>query len=181
MQNIDLDNVEIIGERLLMYLNHMEAEETLPVLRKYHIEENVDPNRWYPAKPILDFLWEVATGPNAMYNLVSIGIEAARMLQFPPELEGISLEAFLTNILPPTYVSFFRGGYVGYLKCERVTEHHIKMICVTPLPDDGWYGTVFGLAQRLLPHGTRFTVEYDNQAARHDFGGDETIIHVKWE
>lgn len=181
MEKFDLSALEISGQSLLVYLNHMERDATSPFLKKHHIPELVEPDQWYPAQNVVDFLWDVAGGPNAMYSLVSIGMESAKTLVFPPEWDHIPLEEFFVNLLPMIYGGYFRGGYSGYLKTEKVGNRYLKVICVTPLPDDGWYGAIFGLTRRLLPKGTLFNVEYDKVVTRRDHGGDATNIFVKWE
>ncbi|MFN8375478.1 MAG: hypothetical protein U0694_21705 [Anaerolineae bacterium] len=181
MRSFDLTNAELTGQSILPYLNHMRVEDTRPLLQKHGIEEHVQPDKWYPADKIVAFLWDVAHNPNSLYNLVSIGMEATRVLPLPPEVEKMPFEQFAIYAMPMTYMGQFRGADLGFVRAEKVKEKHLRISMVTPLPDDGWYGSIYGLARRLLPKGTQFRVEYDKDMARGDLGGEETIIHVTWE
>lgn len=181
MPVFDLSSIEVIGQNLLMYLSHMEAETTLPYLEKHGFTTTIDPNKWYPAKEAGAFLWDIAGSPDAIYSLVSIGMESIRRLELPPEAEKLSLNDAVNALLAPYYQSIFRGGYVGYLKSEQIEEKRVKVTCVTPLPDDGWYGTIYGMAKRFLPKGTKFSVTFDENTVRVDHGGSETVIYVTWE
>jgi len=181
MRSFELTNAELTGQSIMPYLNHMRVEDTRPLLEKYGIEENVQPDKWYPADKIVSFLWDVARSPNALYNLVSIGMESTRVLPLPPEVEKMPFEDFALHAMPVAYMGQFRGADLGFVRAEKVADKHVRICCVTPLPDDGWYGSIYGLARRLLPKGTQFRVEYDKKVQRGDLGGDETIIHVMWE
>jgi len=182
VRSFDLTNVEVTGQNLISYLNHMRVEDTRPLLKKHHIEENVQPDKWYPAENFMAFIWDVARSPNAMYNLVSMGMEATKNVLLPPEVEHMSFEGFALQVMPMTYQAQYRGGAdLGFVQAEKVDEKHIKFTIVTPLPDDGWYGSIYGIARRFLPKETTFRVEYDKDVLRGDHGGEETIIHVTWE
>ncbi len=181
LNKFDLTHVELIGENMLMYLSHMEVENTLPYMEKHGIPLEIDPKKWYPAKNIFDFLWDIAAGPNSIYSLVSIGIESIRRLPLPPEVENLPLNDAFNNLIAAYYGTIMRGGDAGYIKSEQIAPNHIKVTCVTPLPDDGWYGTLYGMAQRFLPKGANFLVKYDEDTVRMDHGGDATILHVTWE
>lgn len=180
MTPFDLSGIEVTGQNLLMYLSHMEAETTLPYLEKHGFGLSIDANKWYSAKDAAAFLWDIAGSPDSLYSLVSIGIESIRRLELPPEVEKLPLLDAVNTVLAPYYQSIFRGGYIGFIKGEQVAEKHVKVTCVTPLPDDGWYGTLFGMARRFLPNGTTFSMTYDKDIVRMDNGGSETVIHITW-
>jgi len=74
-----------------------------------------------------------------------------------------------------------RGGDVGKIVIEKISETHYRSIQTTVYPDDLSYGVGHGFAKRWLPRGTHFTVEYDLNEPAMDRGGEQTIIHFKWE
>jgi hypothetical protein len=167
------------GQVLLDFANAVDAEEILPYFEKHGLT-NIDPKAWYPHQKFLDVLSDISENPSAMFNFVSIGMKQAENAIIPPEFANLPLLTLLQGT-GEVFKLNNRGSNVGELRCEVVTDHHIKMIMRIPQPDDLWYGIFYGYVRRFIPKGKHFTVYYDHEVPRRDEGGEVTIIHITWD
>ncbi len=104
--------------------------------------------------------------------------EAAIM---PPEVKNASFEQIMEG-WDANYQTNFRNGPVGHKIPVLVEPKHYKLILDhTIMSDDMEYGSLYGFAKRCLPRGTHFTVWYDETAPRRDQGGEQTVLHVRWD
>jgi hypothetical protein len=168
----------VIGQNMLSFIQNVNAADILPVLEQHGLS-HIEPDKWYPLQEWLDILSELSSQSNAMFNMVAIGTAISETAILPPGAEQLSLEQILFAINDVYQMQ--HQGDVGSVITEKVSDKHIKLIVCVPYPDDLEYGTAYGFARRFLPGSTLFTVEYDANAPRHDQGGDNTIIHIKWE
>jgi hypothetical protein len=169
---------EIIGQTVLSFVDNVQADEIQPYLVKYGLE-HIQPELWYPAKKQLDMMNDMAREVNLSSNLVAIGMAIVEKMLLPPEMET----APLANILlgwDGLYHMQHRGGEIGYVKTERISDTHYTTTHRHIYPDDMTYGLAYGMARRWLPSTTRFTVKYDENIPNRDNGGDVTVIHVEW-
>lgn len=172
--------VEVFGQNIRAYTDNLQGEDTLPIVKKYGFVD-VDPHAWYPAQALMDILFELLNRPNSSLNMVAIGMEIGKIVPTPPEMTNPQLGDVLM-IWDNLYQFLHRGGDVGKIVCEKVSDTHFKTIHTDVYPDDFSYGILYGYARRFLPPGTRFTVHYDETVTPRDLGGDgPTIIHVEWE
>lgn len=169
---------EIIGQALLGLIQNFEADNYQTLLKKYHLLE-IAPDKWYPAQNLLDLMNEMAQHHNLSSNLVAIGMSVAQHAVLPPGAEKAGLAQIL-EMYSQIYGMQHRNGDLGYTRTEKITDTHYKVYRKTIYPDDLGYGTLYGLARRFLPKGTRFSVKYDEAVTRLDEGGEVTVIHVSW-
>jgi len=174
---------EAKGGSLTATFASIRREIVEPVLRKRLAEygfEQLEPDEWYPYQLWLDVMNDLVEQEGfASPTFVSIGLKIIETADFPPGLDELPFQEILAR-WDDAYLMNNRGPGIGAHRCEVVDGHHVKVIKTTPLPDDFEYGVAYGFARRFLPAGTHFTIYYDEEAARMDQGGEETIIHVVW-
>lgn len=175
------DDSEVIGQNMLALIQNTRKEDIQPYLDKYGIA-TIDPDQWYPLQTWLNVLGDMydAHPGQASSNFVSIGMEVAQTAVFPPEFDELSLQDIMLG-WNDAYKLNNRGSDVGEMITEIVSDHHIKMVCRIPYPDDFNYGVFYGTARRFLPPGTDFTVSYDEDEPPREQGGNVTIYHIEWE
>ena len=180
MRKLQCDpETEIIGQTLLSYIDNIQAEEIHPYLEKYGLTE-VDPEKWYPANNLMSLMNDMAAEANLSSNLVALGMATVAKMIIPPEMAALPLSAVLEGWNDLYYLQH-RGGEIGYVKVEKITDHHYKTIHHLLYPDDMVYGVAYGLALRWLPKTVHFKIIYDADTPRRDNGGEDTIIHVVWD
>ncbi|MBI1258821.1 MAG: hypothetical protein GC204_15230 [Chloroflexi bacterium] len=170
--------VETLGAPMLSFIENMEAETIYPYLEQYGLTQ-IAPNQWYPLQTWLNVLNDMAQGTNLTSNLVAIGLEIIGNVVMPPELERASFPTVL-NQWDAIYQMQHRGGDIGHVVVDKVSETHFKTTHNLPYPDDMIYGVGYGMARRYLPRGTQFKVYYDEKEPHLDEGGKRTVIHIKW-
>ena len=172
---------EVIGLMLNAYVDNMMGAETAPTFKKYGVVD-LDPHGHYPLSRMLNALNELALMPSVSLNMVAIGMKIGEGVPMPPELgEHPTIEDVLMA-WDATYQFLHRGADVGKIWIEKVNDRFFKTYHSVPYPDDMSYGVLYGYAKRFLPHGTRFTVRYDEALPARDYGGtgDYTIIDILW-
>lgn len=171
---------EIPGQILIDLANAVGADEILPYFEKHGLT-NIDPNAWYPEQKCLDVYNDLAeTANGTMFDFVSIGMKEAEQARIPPAFLSLPLMTNLQGI-NQVFKLNNRGTDIGEMRCDVVSEKHVKIIMRIPQPDDLWYGIFYGYVKRFLPTGSHFTVAYDKAVPRRDLGGDITILHISWD
>jgi hypothetical protein len=77
---------EVIGYTMTSFLDCVTHTEVVPIVRAHGIE-TIDPDRWYPQQLWLDILTDIVHQPNAMENLVAVGMKLAEKIIFPLRLQ----------------------------------------------------------------------------------------------
>ncbi len=172
-------DAEVLGGAIHGFIDAINRESIWPHLEKLGMTD-IDPAAWYPKRMYVD-LWNsiLAAGGSAMYDFVSIGMTIAQRA-WPPELDGQPFETILAG-WGDAFDTVNRGSDRGYIRTEKIGHNHYAIVHCTPDPDDLNYGVVYGVCKRFLPEGTHFSVRYAEDVTRRDQGGEETIIHIKWE
>ncbi|NDJ78632.1 MAG: hypothetical protein GYB65_20475 [Chloroflexi bacterium] len=171
-------DAETIGQVHLSLLESINLDNYKDVLARHGMDE-IDPERWYPMQSVVDLMDEIGNRQGGMTDLVSIGIKLMETALLPPELEELPLTHVLqgwNNI----YLANNRGTDPGDFQIEFVDDQHAIMHCRIPWPDDYTYGVFYGAARRWLPDSTDFTVYYEEDGPRRDFGDETTVIHIDW-
>jgi hypothetical protein len=154
---------ETIGQLLNSWYENLQSDETRPIMEK-HGMVNLDPFTWYPVQMLLDATNEIAES-NMTPNFVAIGMKIGEGVPLPPDMVNPTLEDVLM-IWNDLYQGLHRGGDVGYIKIEKVSDTYFKTIQAGIYPDDMSYGVLFAYGRRFLPPGTEFTVFYDPGVTR---------------
>lgn len=174
-------SVEVNGATVLGFIQCVNRDNILPFLRARGLE-HIEPDQWYPLQDYLDVLNDMAdrAGGGAMMDFVSIGMKIAETSPFPPEFDELPFADVLVAS-NTAYQMAHRNGDVGYTHAEKVAAGHVRLTMRMPYPSDLSYGVNWGMCRRYLPAGTQFTVTYDEDLPRFEEGGDETVIHIRWE
>jgi hypothetical protein len=171
---------EVAGATVLSLVQNINSDDIAPVLEQYGFS-TIAPKQWYSLNAFLGLLSEMINHPNVMYNQVAIGISIAEVAIMPPHLQSASFEE-MVEAWDEHYQANFRNGYVGHKQTIRVGNNHYKVIFnQTIMPDNIEYGVLYGFAKRFLPSGSHFTVWFDESVPQMDQGGEQTVLHVKWE
>lgn len=173
--------IETLGVVLNSWYENLQDNETRPIMEKYGLV-NLDPFTWYPVKMLLDATNEIAGRSNVTLNFVAIGLKIGEGVPLPAGMENPTLEQVLM-IWNDLYQGLHRGGDVGSIKIEKVSDTYFKTIQSGIYPDDMSYGVLYAYGRRFLPPGTRFQVFYDPDVTPRDQGGEgaATLINIRWQ
>jgi hypothetical protein len=171
---------EFPGQILIDLANAVGSEEIMPYFEKHGLT-HIDPKAWYPQQKLCDIYNDMeASKAGTMFDFVSIGMKEAEQAIVPPSFQSLPLLSILQGV-GAVFKLNNRGKDTGEIKCEIVTDRHVKMILRVVTPDTLWYGIFYGYVRRFVPKGTHFKVYFDQDVPRRDNGGDVTIIHITWE
>lgn len=169
---------EIIGHVVQDIEAAIGGEHLYPIFAKHGLAK-VDPNSWYSMQDFLNALKELDEGGNAIFDLVSAGMNTVENLVVPPEFTSLSPFDMLAQS-DALYHTHSRGTDIGYIAVEQVANSHVVLTYHAPLPDDYWYGIVYGFCRRFFPPHTAAKVYFDTTMLRREEGGEDTVIHVTW-
>ncbi len=169
---------ELSGGTALAFLININHENIENILRAHHLE-NIDTERWYSLQSVLNVMSDISEGFDYGSNFVAIGLAAGELgiKMLPPSMANFTVEEFFIDY-EKTYLARHRNGDVGWVKTEKLDDSHFIIRTRTPYPDDVVYGVFYAYVRRFTPPGKRFVLRYDENAPRHDEGGEETILHI---
>lgn len=173
-------NTEVIGAYVLSFTTNLNHTDMQDLVKKHGLDE-IDPQGWYPQQPVLDLMSDIMDANNATTNLIAVGMAVAEQgyKLLPDHMRSMSLLEFFSTY-EQIYPQRHRNGDVGYMKIEKIDDHHIKIHIKTAYPDDAFYGIFYGYA-RQFSKGKGFMVAFDETVQRRDEGGDETVIRVEFD
>jgi hypothetical protein len=150
-------NVEVLGAVIIAISQSINSEELIPILETHGLGK-VQPDQWYPAKPWIAALEDVANNPNGSMNLVAAAIKVSENI---PQAagDGSIKGAFMTA--NDTYNMNHRGGYIGEIKVESSQDREITVSAYSPYPDDYLYGAFYGHARRHAPKDANLRIYRD--------------------
>jgi len=168
---------EVSGASILVYIAAM-GEAVIPIMERHLGTTEFKPDLWFPLQANLDVFREISQPSyNAVFDLVKIGINGARIAEVPPEVNSIPS---VLQSLDVAYHLFHRNGEIGYYRTEIKDQNQIDLICRNPYPCDVDYGLIYGFVQRFCPEGMTFTVRHAEGECRKN-GGETCIYHVEWK
>lgn len=179
MRSLSCDpRAETLGVNVLGLINAMRKREALLVMETHGLTR-IQPGEWIPAQRLLDALNDLGQVSDPTYDAVATGVEFGRVM--PVAISDPSLEDVLT-VWDEVYQSLHRNADVGRIACRKVADRHYKVTFTDLYSDDFNYGLLYGFAQRFLPSGTQFTINYDPSVTPRDRGGQKgyTVIHIRW-
>lgn len=149
----------ILGSMAKSLIDNMRFDETLEsVLNTYTPELlTLGDMEWYPVSKMLvalEKLVEVRNSYDATFDMVAIGMAAAQRAPVP---EGLTFEDFLNGV-QGLMEQVYDGPGKGYANSQKLGDKNYRVEFDMPWPDDLMYGNYYGLAKRLLPSRSRFTV-----------------------
>jgi len=173
---------EVNGYSMLGFIQCLRKEDIRPYLEAHNLSQ-IDPAGWYPVQNWLDVMSDLAEERpgQAMFDFVAVGMKLIETTHWPPEFDTLPLLQVLAGANESYTKDQHRGGDVGEIVQEVISPKHVIQRARTPYPDDFWYGCFYGILRRYLPPGTHFTVYYDEDIPRREQGGEETVVHMKWD
>ena len=149
-------DAEILGAVLLSFVQNVKADELMPFLKKYGLDE-MDPNKWYPQQLILDFYKGMADNTiNMSENMVAIGIKSVETVPQNPDAKTLE-QAILTSNATNKVILRNVPEDEGFAIAES-RPGYLLVIDNTPYPADAMYGYFWGLARRYKTPGGGFRV-----------------------
>lgn len=148
-------NLEVNGQYLLGIIGSLQEDEVKPYREKHGLTE-IDPNEWYSAGQVFNFYNDIANAPNGMFNLVAIGLNVVKSMEFPPHVRTMSDALKMAREM---HYAAWRNGMPGDLKVEQFDENHVRFTFENlPLPNDLIYGLCYGMVKRFAPPGANIAV-----------------------
>ncbi len=179
MRTLSCDpHIEVVGASVRSIIENIQHDDIEPYLSKYNLRD-IQSDQWYPCQDWLNCMNDLLENTDATSNMIAIGLKVAQNVVLPPQLTNATLPQILSQ-WDKIYQNQHRGGDVGYVRVEKVSDTHYITYHKRLYPDDMSYGVAYGFCRRFLPAGTIFTVKYDENVPRQDNGGEETVIHVSW-
>jgi len=171
------EGAEVSGVLMLAYLNNLESEVTLPILKQYGFADvNFKPDDWYPNQMFLDIEKAIHDQPGGTSALVAIGKSAADNYIAPDDITSL-LDAILA--LPGVYTTNQRNLPEGYgWIIEKVTDNHYVFTNNTGTTNHGAYGYIWSLCNKMKARGQNVSV-----TPREGFEHDSTepgVIDITW-
>lgn len=167
---------EVIGYTMTSFLDCVTHTEVVPIVRAHGVE-NIDPDQWYPQQLWLDILTDIVHQPNAMENLVAVGMKLAEKIIFPPSVTTIK-EALAGGSV--AYQKNHRNGNPGYVTYEDAGPTRVLLTVNTPYPDDFMYGTRYGYARRFLGGHRDLRVHQSNRLVYRRPEDPPLVLEVQW-
>lgn len=171
-------DTEVLGQMVIDFENAINSNSFKPILEKHNLN-HVKADEWYSGQKWLAVLNDIKTD-SSFLNLVSIGIEQIKHVEWPPEFSSMSFEDVLVS-LNPIYQSYYRGSDIGEVQFEKVNDYHFRIILRVFEPDDLWYGNIYQIARTFDTPSTAFTLAYDEEITRKDMGGDYTVLNIHFD
>jgi hypothetical protein len=170
--------MEISGNLAISMLVNFQAADFQPFLQKYGLTD-IKPDEWYSYQDFLNVFKEVSEQPGAMFDFVAVGMAAVDRYDLPAHIASLSLEEFFLKVMPTLVNRQYRNGTPTRISVEKVAEKHLLIRTNPAYPDDTAYGFMYGFARRFIKGG-RFSLRYDENHTRRDFGGEDTLMHLTW-
>lgn len=169
---------EIVGNTVLAFITNIMHAEIKRILENHGLDE-IEADKWYLIQNVLDVMNDISQETDASASFVSIGIAAAQLsiAKLPAEALSVPIDQFFMTY-EKIYLSKMRYGDVGWITPKRISAHHLTIEARSPFPDDVMYGVFYGYIRALRPSDKGFTLKYDDDHLRHDFGGESTLYHL---
>jgi hypothetical protein len=171
---INLQQAESLGQILQSFFLSIQLDEFKPILKKYGITE-FKPDGWYPTAIILEVFQEIEKQPNAMQNLVSIGLKVTEASDFKtpfPTLDD------LLAALPALEHQMHRNCPSGW-EVRTIGQKAIEVIDRTIWPHDLQYGVLYGLC-RVYQDQHDYLVERVDICPDPQTGSEYGVYHITW-
>jgi hypothetical protein len=160
--------VLVLGVAIQAFKAGISSQNLIPLLEKYGFDGEIDDQGWYNRRDLLAMLEEAAQF-NPPIDLISVGLQAVRLVPFPPDIA--SVEDALRSY-DPAYRATHRNLPKGDgLEFERLNENTYLVIDRTPYPTNCSYGVVFGLMERYAPKDAHVSVHTEER-------GDHRVFRI---
>jgi hypothetical protein len=167
---------QVLGVVFGVYLHNLRSEDLAPIMAKHGVS-GFNPNDWYPMQRMLDIQHDIhKSDENVSEKLVASGIQFAQEWSFPSETNGVTEVLYALSRVSGGVVRSVPEGY-GF-SVHVVCERHVWLFSNTPHTDDGVYGTVWGLVNRVKPKDDMFVVRIIENPDPENHPG--TCFDIKW-
>lgn len=168
-QTSDAECIGLLAGAILKSIN---LEKFQHILDKYQFTA-IQPDEWYSHGLLLDILREIRDNNNAMYNMVSIGMQTV-------DKDAPRMAASLSEVLfalPALYQRMHRGVTSSY-NVENLSEQCIRVKDLTPWPHD----MVFGMMWQIVAlYDISATVERTSVEFDEEYGDEIGIYEISWK
>lgn len=168
---------EVSGEVLGGFAANLNADRFAPFLEEKGLKE-VDPSQWYPIELLMDVFEKME---DDMMSFVAAGMSIAEHSIMPDNINNPTLEQMI-EAWDEHYQVNHRNGAVSTTIPSKVADQHytIQLQVNHTYPYDLVYGLAYGFCKQLLPAGTDFLVEYDEDQNPKAEDPECILVHIKW-
>ncbi|MDX1995009.1 MAG: hypothetical protein SF029_21690 [bacterium] len=162
--------LEVNGQYLLGVIGSLNEDDVRPYREKHNLSV-IEPDKWYSAHQIVAFYNDLLQAPNGMFNLVAIGMNIVKYIEYPPQVRTMSDALAIATQM---HYGGWRNGHPGDLIVEQPDAHHVRFTFVNlPLPSDLVYGICYGMVKRFAPSSADIKVERVED-------GDRIVYNLQW-
>ena len=160
--------VMVLGVAIQAFKAGISSDNLIPLLEKYGFDGEIEDTGWYKRRDLLAMLEEAAQ-TNPSIDLISVGLQAVKLVPFPPDITTV--EDALRSYDPAYRATHQNLPEGDGLEIERVNENTYLVIDRTPYPTNCSYGVVFGLVERYAPPDAHVSVHTEER-------GDYRVFRV---
>ena len=151
-------------------INSLNEENVQPIREKYGLT-NIQPDEWYPGLKVIDFYHDIEQNMGGMFDLVAIGMNIAKHIEFPPQVDNMKAAMHMSQEM---HYGAWRNGDPGSMDVEYPGDRHIRLIYENlPLPVDLVYGLCYGAVKRFAGQSSNIRVQRKEQ-------GNKFIFDLEW-
>jgi hypothetical protein len=167
-------HVEVSGQSMLITIEAM-GEAVHPMLMQFGFSQ-LEPSKWYPQQPYLDFFRDVASGDFQVLDLMNIGMKVPALAFWPSNIRTIADALFSIDA---AYHMNHRYGEIGCYRATQTGDREIEIYCANPYPCDFDFGVIYGVAQVYLSESVIPQVDHLPGECRKN-GGHACTYVVQW-
>lgn len=171
------DSVEVSGQTLYAILTNLQADQLEPMRKLFPWAETLDPTAWYPQRYWRDVFEWLLGKPDAMTNLVAVGMRIGNIMDLP---SGCTTLAEVLLNWDSLYHLHHRNGEIGHVRSTQIGPKYIRVAHPAAYPDHFLYGMAYGLARRLRPPTESFTVRYPHPEECEEDPTQYVVLDVLW-
>ena len=166
----DFAKIEVNGAYLMGIINSMNEENVQPYREKYNLTD-IQPDKWYSGLKVIDFYDDIENNMGGMFDLVAIGMNIVKYIEFPPEVDNVKAAMMMSKEM---HYGAWRNGHPGTMDVQFPADQHIRLIYENlPLPIDLVYGLCYGAVKRFVESPSNIRVERQQE-------GNKYTFDIKW-
>jgi hypothetical protein len=172
-QNVEISSVAInsLVNALGPFKNNVRK-----LLAKQGIED-LTPGKWYPQQAFLDAFKNLPSKVGDQ-TVIKVGMNLARNLKFPPDIDSIGKALSLMNV---AYQEYYRNGDIGNYKFRETGERECTMFCSSPYPCAFDQGVLTEICNRYKPvDSERVSIEHSSATGCRQTGGLACTYIIRW-
>jgi len=162
--------LEVNGAYLMGTINSLNEVNVRPFREKHGLTV-IEPDQWYPAQQIIDFYDDIETNGGGMFDLVAIGMNIVKHIEYPP---GVDTLEQAMGMAQEMHYGGWRNGEPGTLDVKFLSDNHLRLTFEDlPLPIDLIYGLCYGTVKRFAGQSRKIRVQRKDE-------GNKYVFDLEW-